>query len=96
MSACGKKVDKGNTDYIGFWEGTANSKNYVLNIGSDSEGRLSECEGALNCSEWEGKARVKNDQLKIGLKKLDVNQEPKLIAGDWTMTIDGVVYVKAE
>ena len=96
FSSCGKKVDKGNTDFIGFWEGTDGTKTYIIDIGSDSKARHSECEGILNCSEWEGKARIKNDQLKVGVKKLDIGQEPAESGTDWTMTVEGIVYTKAE
>jgi hypothetical protein len=95
MNSCGKKVEKGNTDYIGFWQGSDGTKTYVIDIDSNSEGRHSECEGALNCSEWEGKARLKNDQLKIGIKKLDIDQEPQETAGIWTMQIGGILYQKS-
>lgn len=91
-----KKVDSTNPDFIGLWTGATTSKDYVIDIESNSEGRYQESNGLLNSDEWEGKARYKNGKLKIGMKKLEVDQLPNGSEAGSTMVVEGVTYVRFE
>jgi len=90
---CGKKVVKGNTDFIGNWSGSDATYNYTVKIDNDSNGEYKKCSGLLSCSETKGTARIKNGVLKIGLKKLNIDREPyQDNTGSWMMELDGVAY----
>ena len=94
LVACGKKVTKDYTDMVGVWVANANSQTYTINIGSDNEGKYSECSGLLNCTEYAGQAKVKDNTLKFGFKKLTIDAFPVQSGGVWCMKVDGNTYFK--
>ncbi|MDX1652791.1 MAG: hypothetical protein R3277_09890 [Brumimicrobium sp.] len=94
LSSC-KKIDQSNPEFVGFWKGSDNNKVYVIEIKSNSEGRYSESEGALNSTENTGAAKFKNGYLKIGaFKKFKVDETPFTLNGSTFMKVEGITYLK--
>lgn len=94
VASCGKKVTKEYTDMVGVWVANANNQTLTINIASSNEGKYSECSGVLNCTEYSGQAKVKNDELRIGFKKFPIETYPVLSGGIWYMKVDGNTYFK--
>jgi hypothetical protein len=94
LAACGKKVTKGYEDMVGVWVANANNLTYTINIGTDNSGTYSECSGLINCTEFSGPAKVKDNTLKFGFKKLAIDAFPVLSGGIWYMKVDGNTYFK--
>lgn len=94
MSSCGKKIEEVNTDFIGYWQGSDDTKAYTIRIKEDGQGRYSYVgDGEMGNSE--GRVRYQKGKLKIGpFTGLEVNEEPTLNAGFWKMKVENVEYVR--
>lgn len=93
-TSCGKKIEEVNPNFIGFWQGSDATKSYTIRIEEDGQGRYSYTGGG-EMGSAEGRVRYRNGKLKIGpFKGLEINNEPKLLAGVWTMEADGVTYTR--
>jgi hypothetical protein len=93
-SSCGKKVQKVNDNFIGNWEGSDSLNTYYIEIDNVSQGSYMKCDKTLDCDANDGTARIKEGQLKIGFKKLTIQQEPELIGSAWIMVVDDITYYK--
>ena len=94
LAACGKKVTKDYQDMVGVWVANTSNQTLTINISSANEGTYSECTGLLNCTEFSGQAKVKDNQLKFGFKKLTIDAFPIQSGGVWFMKVDGNTYFK--
>lgn len=88
---CREKIHQNHPEFIGFWKGNDKLKSYTIRITDDGEGRYAYV-GDNDMRNYEGKARYKNGELIIGLKRLTVNQMPYNSEGKQKMEVDGIVY----
>lgn len=93
-SGCGKKVEKGNKDFIGVWQYYDGTYTYTVNIKGNEEDYYSKCTGILTCTTNTGTARIKGSTLNIGGKKLTIDEAPSNASGIWITKLDGLVYTK--
>ena len=75
LSSCSKTVEVTHPELIGFWQGHLNEKAYSIRIDPDGSGRYSST-GDGQMENYQGRVRVKNDQLIIGGKRLTINLFP--------------------
>ena len=82
VSGCGKKAIRSDPNYEGFWSGSDGATFYTIEIDANSKGTY--IEQATTVITESGKVRIQNNQtlLKIGSKKLDLQQTPKVIEDD--------------
>lgn len=93
LISCKPIAPEVNNEYVGFWEGYG-SGYYEISIQPSGQASYQALQGITTVTAT-GKARVRGDKFKIGLKKFTLNQEPKQdVDGDWTMILDGVTYYR--
>lgn len=94
INSCGKNIEEVNTDFIGYWQGSDETKAYTIRIKEDGQGRYSYVgDGAMGNSE--GRVRYRKGKLKIGaLIGLEVNEMPSFNEGFWIMKVENVEYVR--
>jgi hypothetical protein len=94
FAGCRDEAIRIDSHFMGIWNGSDAVYTYHLSIDNRSEGYWEQDKGGKYKSA-QGVARVKNGDLSIGLKSLEINQYPAQdSAGGWEMTLSGVVYQK--
>ena len=95
---CGKKAHKVDPMYVGTWQGNDNKYSYALVVRNGERGEWSKREiGTLmggSVTTANGHVRVLGGNLRIGLKKLSLDQEPQQIGPNFTLKLDGVTYYR--
>lgn len=84
FSSCSKELEGDELDYVGTWEGDYTT----INIQANGDGSYEYYDGFLSKTA-SGKVRVKGDNLRIGIKKLSIDEKPHEDSYGWTMTLDG-------
>ena len=98
FTSCKKKVTEVNTDYIGHWEGEDSDGYYTLSIEEDSHAEYYKWNGIAELN-INGKAKIKNDKLKILTKKFTITQEPTLVTQldgttEYIMILDDIEFYR--
>ena len=95
VTSCKKSNLNDYPDFQGDWYGSESSTNYEITIDSYGNASYIKTNGTTTAT-FTGRLIVKNedDELKIGIKKFDIDQYPKEAGGDWGMTLDGIDYYK--
>jgi hypothetical protein len=94
LNSCRNEAIKVDPHFMGIWAGTNGGTDYHLSIDNRSDGYWEKASGA-NIQYVRGVARIKHNELFIGLKELDINWLPMQDStGAWNMSLDGVVYRK--
>ena len=89
LLSCGKEKIDDHPDFIGYWEGGTFSKAYILNV--ESNGAASYSEVGFASSAYSGRFKLKPDEyVKIGVKKLTLDQYPVDSVDYWVMQLDGI------
>lgn len=93
FSSCKKSNVGEYPDFVGNWSGRDSPTNYEIVINSNGKATY-EKDGINTDVHVNGKFRVKGSQMKIGLKKYDINAFPEFSSTDnlWRMTVDGIEY----
>lgn len=96
LFGCGKTAIEFDESFIGFWKGNDDTYNYTFRFEEDGQGRHA-YNGSGDFGNSEGKVRIKNDALKIGLKSWDIGQYPTENAeSKITMVVDGVEFIRID
>lgn len=95
LSACKKENLSDYPDFMGIWYGESETAGYSLTIGASGEAIYEKTTNSIPISAY-GKFKLYKDVLKIGRKRLKVNQYPSYDSEEdtHTMEIDGIVYFK--
>jgi len=102
FSACKKRADKVDANFIGFWKNRTESSTIRINskfLGSE----YNHYDGYKNES-YTGTARVSESKgiFKIGRKTMQINEYPKIFStnsqgcSDWTMKLDSEIFYKSD
>jgi len=95
---CYKRVSEVDPDFIGYWR--SGEKTVSINAGRQS---LYENREGVRYETYSGWAKIKDDKLKIGFKKLSIDRFPELtsettLLGDtvqfYTMVLEGDEYIR--
>ena len=94
-NACKPKAPEVNPEYVGTWYGYDNTASYSITISQTGVANYEKFSGILTVMA-SGKARVKGNKFKIGVKKFYLNQEPTLVNDNgyiyYQMVLDDVLY----
>jgi hypothetical protein len=98
MVACGKKAHKVDPLYLGTWYGVDTKYRYTLVVKDDDRGEWNKTElGTFvggSSTTANGHVRVSGKNLRIGIKKLSLDQGPTQNQNVYTIILDGVTYLK--
>jgi hypothetical protein len=90
--SCGKAIEEVNPNFIGFWQGSDESKAYTIRIDENGKGKYSFVGGG-KMGNSEGRFRYRNGKLRIGgMKTLTLEDEPSFDGDFWTMKVEGIIY----
>ena len=95
LSSCGKQIGEDEVLLIGNWKGEKNNLSYIIRLDADGNGRYAYVGNGTSFNA-EGRARRRNDILRISTKRLSINQFPVLEGEVYVMEVDGVKYRKFE
>lgn len=91
LTSCGKEITTEAPEFLGFWEGKKDNVAYTIRIDDDGHGRYSSVgNGEMDAAE--GSARINNNTLRIGLRRLTIDKHPEETNGNWEMTVNGIIY----
>jgi hypothetical protein len=98
---CGKLVDNCNADFVGTWESDDGVFIYRLIIDKKSQAEYYRCDGQVfnsqyyGCEIIKGKARIKDDNLIIKLKKFDIELYPTRNSGGvYICRLNSILFTK--
>jgi hypothetical protein len=97
LIGCGKKAHKVDPNYVGKWVGQDDKHTYILVVQDGERGEWTKSDKALfsgSTKTINGHVRVSGNTLRVGLKKLSLDQEPQQFGNIYTMVLDGVNYYK--
>ena len=96
LTSCGKSINETHPEFIGFWKSKEEEKGvYTFTFNEDGSGKHGFI-GSGKIKNHEGKFRVKNDQLTLGLRRYTIDRFPYDEEEYTEMVVDDVIYFKIE
>ncbi|MFK7756747.1 MAG: hypothetical protein AB8B53_07430 [Flavobacteriales bacterium] len=95
ISSCRKSNLNDYPDFEGDWRGATNTSEYFITVEEDGDATYEKISSNSEITH-NGRLIVKEDEVKIGFKRLDINQYPTLSAtsAEWFMELDGILYTR--
>ena len=95
LAECGPKAVLLYPGFIGVWNGAGGGCTYRLSIDDQSDAYwVKNANGTFVSAQ--GVARIDNNHLHIGTRRLYINQYPAIdsVSNKWTLILDGVPYTR--
>ena len=96
LYSCGKRATTVSPHFIGIWNGQSSGSSYHMSIDENGNAYWEKQNGSKIITA-QGEARIRNNELHIGLRSLHIDQypAPDTTAGQtWSMILDQVIYRK--
>ena len=93
LTNCGKTIEETHPEFIGFWKSKTENGAYTFTFNNDGSGKHSFV-GNGKMKNNEGRFRVKDTRLSVGLKHFEINTFPYQGQEYMEMTIDKIDYFK--
>lgn len=97
LLSCEKSNIDSYQDYIGVWTNVSGSLTRTLDVDADGNSYYEERTKSGNSSsyvKYTGKFILDGTSLKIGFKKLNIDESPVLINGSWYLIMDDLEYLR--
>jgi hypothetical protein len=93
LNQCGEKASKLDPAYVGVWKGYDAFSTYNLTIDKHDNAFWTRNDGGRYTSA-QGTAWVKDNVLRIGFKRLEIDQQPQFDTATqvWSMILSGAYY----
>jgi hypothetical protein len=95
--SCKKSNINDHDDFVGTWRNTSSNITKTLEVddnGKSSYEEVTESGNLTKTKSFNGRFILEGTVLKIGFKKFQVNQEPELENGTWTISLDNTNFTR--
>lgn len=93
LFSCGKTIDETHPEFLGFWKSKTENGTHSFRFNEDGTGKYGFV-GDSKMDNKEGKFRIKNDQLSVGLHRFEINAYPFEGEGYTKMIVEKIEYFK--